>query len=122
MKKPLFFMALCATTVFVSCSKTTTINDDPIIGIWTNTIELNSSTTEKTSETEYEWIFNDAYLGRYHEYSDDVLIMQTDFSWSIENGLYTIQYPGTDLPEETATLIESSTLQDSDGEILATRE
>jgi hypothetical protein len=121
MKKPLLFVSLCAITVFTSCSKST-INNDPVIGIWTNTVEINSTSTNKVTETEYEWIFNDAYLGRYQEYNDNNLIMETDFSWSKEDDIYTITYPGTELPEENAKLIESSTLETTEGDILATRE
>ena len=112
-------MVLCAFLVFASCSKAP-INNDPVIGIWVNTIE-NNSVDQKSISTEYEWIFNDAYLGRFHQYDNDVITSQTDFSWKKEGGLYTISYPGLDKPDDVVQLISSSTLQNTDGNILAER-
>ena len=112
-------MVLCAILVFASCSKPK-INNDPVIGIWVNSVE-NNAIDQKSIQTEYEWIFNDAYLGRFHQYEDDVIITQTDFSWKKENGLYTISYPGLDKPDDVVELISSTTLQSTDGNILAER-
>ncbi|ADV47849.1 hypothetical protein Celal_0510 [Cellulophaga algicola DSM 14237] len=119
MKKHSPFIALCATLIFASCSKTT-VNNDPVIGIWTSTVE-NNSVNQKTIKTESEWIFNDAYLGRYHQYENKDLTVQTDFSWKHEDDQYIISYPGTDFPDDIVTLVQT-TLQESDGDILATRE
>jgi hypothetical protein len=119
MKKHSPFIALCAMLVFASCSKTP-VNNDPVIGIWTNTLESNSI-NQKIIKTESEWIFNDAYLGRFHQYKNKDLIVQTDFSWKKEADLYIISYPGTDIPDDIVTLVQT-TLQESDGDILATRE
>jgi hypothetical protein len=47
--------------------------------------------------------------------------LQTDFRWKNENDIYTITYPGTDFPEEKVKL-NSTTLQNIDGVIFATRE
>ncbi|MFI8605610.1 MULTISPECIES: hypothetical protein [Cellulophaga] len=119
MKKHSPFIALCAMLLFASCSKTT-VNNDPVIGIWTNTIESNS-VNQKIIKTESEWIFNDAYLGRYHQYENKGLTVQTDFSWKKTDETYTITYPGTDMPDDIVILVQS-TLQESDGDILAERQ
>ena len=114
------FMVLCAVLLFSSCAKIP-INNDPVIGIWINTVE-NSSSDKNGIQTEYEWIFNDAYLGRHHQYEGKTLTLQTDFSWNKQNGVYTISYPGTDLPNDVVKLIATTTLQSPEGEILAIRE
>tara|TARA_R110002050_G_scaffold1281_4_gene9290 strand:+ start:24461 stop:24802 length:342 start_codon:yes stop_codon:yes gene_type:complete len=113
-------MVLCAVLLFASCAKIP-INNDPVIGIWINTVE-NSSSDKSGIQTEYEWIFNDAYLGRHHQYEGKTLTLQTDFSWNKQNGVYTISYPGTDLPNDVVKLIATTTLQSPEGKILAIRE
>jgi hypothetical protein len=111
-------MAICAMPLITNCSKPV-INNDPIIGIWTNN-ELSITSENSKSKTEFEWIFNDVYLGRHHQYLNNNLILQTDFRWKNENDIYTITYPGTDFPEEKVKL-NSTTLQNIDGVIFATR-
>ena len=111
-------MVMCALLLFASCSKPP-VNNDPVIGIWTNIIE-NDINSKNVIETEYEWIFNDAYLGRHHQYVDSNLVLQTDFSWSKENGIYTISYPGTNLPDDIVVLV-NTTLKETDGNVLAER-
>ena len=111
-------MVMCALLLFASCSKPP-INNDPVIGIWINTIE-NNSNSKNVIETEHEWIFNDAYLGRYHQYINNNLTIQTDFSWSKSNGTYTISYPGTEFPDDIV-VIDNSALKETDGNILAER-
>jgi len=118
MKKYSPFMVLCAMLVFASCSKPP-INNDPVIGIWTKSIE-NSVNSKTTVYTEYEWIFNDAYLGRHHQYENSTLTLLTDFSWSKTNDIYTISYPGTDLPDDIV-ILDDTLLKEADGHILAER-
>lgn len=114
------YTVLCATLLFFSCSKAP-INNDPVIGIWTNTAEADVS--GKTDiQTEYEWIFNDAYLGRHHQYEGSTITVETDFRWEKEEGVYTISYPGTDFPDDTVELINSTLQSTDDGDVLATRE
>ncbi|WP_047416138.1 hypothetical protein [Cellulophaga sp. Hel_I_12] len=119
MKKICSIVAFCVIFAFTNCSKPA-INNDPVIGIWTNVVS-NQSMENTKSKTEFEWIFNDAYLGRYHQYTNNNLIVQTDFSWKKENDVYTISYPGTDIPDEEVKLIVT-TLQKTNGAIFAIRE
>lgn len=113
-------MVLCALLVFASCSKAP-INNDPIIGIWIHTIDDNSS-ANKSAQIEENWIFNDAYLGRYRQKENNVIFYRTDFSWRKDNDVYIISYPGTDRPDDVVTLISSTILKTNDGTILAERE
>lgn len=119
MKKIYTIIAFCAILTFTNCSKPA-VNNDPVIGIWTNVVIQTTSENAK-SQTEFEWIFNDAYLGRHHQYTNNNLIIKTDFSWKRENDIYTISYPGTDIPDEEVKLIVT-TLQKTNGTIFATRE
>ncbi len=120
MKKYSPILVLCAILICGSCTKAP-INNDPVIGIWTKTLE-NAPSNKNSLQTKYEWIFNDAYLGRHHQYHGKSITLFTDFSWSKKNNVYTISYPGTDLPNDVVELIETTVLQSSDGHILATRE
>lgn len=122
MKK--FFSLLCLVFVIgiSNCSKIPE-NNDPILGIWarttTETIE-----GKQTSQRE-EWIFNDAFLGRYHRFNGDNLEFYTDFKWAIEDDIYTIGYRGVDMPEAKVKMVEaqeSETLQYENGSLFASRE
>jgi len=98
-------------------------NNDPVIGIWSRT-ELSAGTAQKSSQRE-EWIFNDVYLGRYHRYEGLNITIQSDFSWSEDQGVYTIEYPGLDRAPEQVVIRQKSdgiTLQTIQGEVLAHRE
>ncbi len=123
-KALLSIVAIFAVAIFYNCSPIEE-NNDPIIGIWSN--ENNISTTNKTIEnpSRQEWIFNDAYLGRYHSYNNNVVSFKTDYRWSQKDGVYTISYPGTDFPEDIVSMITDDNtiiLKDQNGNILAIRE
>ncbi|MGB5822374.1 MAG: hypothetical protein WBG90_23020 [Saonia sp.] len=123
MKKLFSFMAILAIIFASNCSQIPE-NNDPVIGVWSNVSVNVISVTDKQT-TRQEWIFNDAYLGRYHSYTDKQLQIITDFQWSQEDGVYTISYPGTDFPDDIVTMEEgeeSTLLQDREGDILAIRE
>jgi hypothetical protein len=112
-------LAIIAIVSASNCSRIPE-NNDPIIGIW-NRVELNA----EEDISHQEWIFNDAYLGRYHLYIDNSLEIKTDFSWSQEKGKYTISYPGTDMTDDVVSMkMEQSieVLEDNQGKILAQRE
>ncbi|WP_445381530.1 hypothetical protein [Robiginitalea sp. IMCC43444] len=98
-------------------------NNDPVIGIWAKTqIEQSDASSQLMRE---EWIFNDAYLGRYHRYNGNQIIEQTDFRWEAQQGVYTIEYPGLDRAADRATIKENEEiilLEDLEGGILALRE
>ncbi len=116
------FFCLLAIIGIISASNCSRIpeNNDPIIGIW-NHIELNA----EEDVTHQEWIFNDAYLGRYHLYINNSLEIKTDFSWSQEKGLYTISYPGTEMSDDMVSMKTDQSvevLEDNQGKILAQRE
>ncbi|NJB72595.1 hypothetical protein GGR42_003086 [Saonia flava] len=121
MKRLLSLLAIISLFFASNCSRIPE-NNDPVLGIWSNkAVQL---TTNKNSER-LEWIFNDAYLGRYHRYNGNIVEMQTDFKWVQENGTYTISYPGTNLADDIVILKESAigtVLEDNTGTILAKRE
>ena len=96
---------IVALLLVTSCSKIEA-NDDPIIGIWKNTVKTATNTNRMTIDNE-EWIFNDVYLGRFHGYKNDDVIFLTDFKWTVNNGIYTVSYPGTDFPDDFVELKET---------------
>ena len=100
-----FFNCLLLCVLFVSCSKIET-NDDPVIGIWQHTVKTATNTNKLVVDSE-EWIFNDVYLGRFHGYKKGEVIFLTDFSWSVDDGIYTISYPGTDFPDDYVKMEET---------------
>ncbi len=123
MKKLFSFLAIIAIIMVSNCTRIPE-NNDPVIGVWSNEVITSVSTTDKQTIRK-EWIFNDAYLGRYHSYSNQNLELINDFRWTQEDGTYTITYPGTDLPVNIVTMEESpegTLLQDNKGNILAKRE
>lgn len=117
-------MAIVAIVFSSNCSRIEQ-NNDPIIGIW---VEANSNVNTMTSKsnTRAEWIFNDVYLGRYHEMSQGKILLKTDFSWSQKDGVYTIVYNGLEnKPNDVVTIKDSSTgtlLRQTDGNMLAIKE
>ncbi|MGB5378716.1 hypothetical protein [Muriicola sp.] len=123
MKKLVSLMAIIAIILASNCSRIPE-NNDPIIGIWAKTAISNNSETGRQNNRQ-EWIFNDVFLGRYHSYSGNTLDVKTDFSWTVADGVYTISYPGTDMPNDTVSLKQSEEgkiLEDPQGNILAHRE
>ncbi len=118
----ILLLTVVLATTLNSCSEIPE-NNDPVIGIWSRT-ELSAGTAQKVSQRE-EWIFNDVYLGRYHRYEGEKITIQSDFSWSEDQGIYTIEYPGLDRAPEQAIIKQKAggiTLETLQGEILAHRE
>ncbi len=95
-------------------------NNDPVIGIWSNDIQ--ESISAKTEFVRNEWIFNDAYLGRFHQYRNQKLEIISDFKWSKEGDTYIISYPGLKDRNVENALLVGDELKLIDGEMLATRE
>jgi len=123
MKRIVSFVAILAIIIASNCSRIPE-NNDPVIGIWTKT-ELNDNTAAGKQTLRKEWIFNDAYLGRYQEYASSLLVFKTDFKWEEADGVYTISYPGTDMLPANVRMKESPegiTLEDEKGNILAKKE
>ena len=122
MKKLFSLIALLVLIGSANCTRITE-NNDPVIGIWSRTT---NSSTNKSSEltSRQEWTFNDAYLGKYFKYVNQKMEFQTDFRWKREGEVYTISYPGTDLPDDQVTMENTPegiiVLQEMD-EILAIR-
>lgn len=113
---------LAAFTILGSCSEVEE-NNDPVIGIWGQTRAPEDSSAKHMERV--EWIFNDAYLGRYHLYQGEELTVQTDFQWEQRGGVYTIHYPGLKKVEDVVKIKESqegTMLVDLGGSILAFRE
>lgn len=118
--------SLLALVVLVASSNCTQIpeNNDPILGIWLKT-EILSDIENNDAQNYEEWIFNDAFLGRYHNFNNGELEFFTDFSWSLENETYTIIYTGTNIPDakvnlKAAIIPEQLTLEN--GAVFAIRE
>lgn len=123
MKKFFSLLAILALIAVSNCSEIPE-NNDPILGIWSKS-EIASEGEESGDKVRQEWIFNDAYLGRYHNYTNGDLDFYTDFSWSLEGETYTIIYTGTDKPKVQVNLEEAATpekLALEDGAIFAIRE
>lgn len=123
MKKFFSFIAIIGIILASNCSRIPE-NNDPVIGIWASLSTLTNSETGKVS-TRLEWIFNDAYLGRYHIKENGNVVAKTDFRWERNDDVYTISYPGMEKDDDTVVMKESperSTLEDNRGNILAIRE
>lgn len=123
MKRLFSLTAILAIIIASNCSRIPE-NNDPVIGIWTKTELFNNGTSGKQS-LHKEWIFNDAYLGRYEEYAGSNLVLKTDFKWKEAAEVYTISYPGTNLIPVKVQMKESPdgiALEDTNGNILAVRE
>ena len=124
MKKLLSLLAIVAIVFSSNCSKIEQ-NNDPIIGIWIEAVPGAENSTAK-SPTRKEWIFNDVYLGRYHEISSGKIIRQSDFKWSQEDGTYTVEYRGLENKSNDIVTIEkipdATLLQQKNGNLLAIRE
>ncbi|MRI02166.1 hypothetical protein GH721_16600 [Kriegella sp. EG-1] len=122
MKRLYSLLAILAIIFAANCTRIED-NNDPIIGIWN---DKSFSESEKSSiNKSHEWIFNDAYLGRYQSYNNNKLDFKTDFKWSEEDGVYTITYPGTDMPSNKVSMkgsLEGDMLEFTNGSLLAIRE
>ncbi|MGB5371000.1 MAG: hypothetical protein WBN18_11260 [Flavobacteriaceae bacterium] len=122
MKKLMSLMAILAIVTASHCSRIPE-NNDPIIGIWEN-VELKAIGQTEKQTVAQEWIFNDAYLGRYHQRQNNELTIKTDFKWTEDKGVYTISYPGTDLPNQLVSMQQTSEgdmLKDNEGHVIAIR-
>ncbi|MRI02167.1 hypothetical protein GH721_16605 [Kriegella sp. EG-1] len=122
MKNTISTFSLVIILIYTSCSQIEE-NNDPIIGIWND--KTISEANKSDENLTHEWTFNDAYLGRYHQYKNNVLDYKTDFRWTEDNGVYTITYPGTNLPDNIVSMVgtlSGDMLEFTDGNLLAIRE
>ncbi len=122
MKKVFSFFAIIGILLASNCTRITE-NNDPVIGIWSH-LSADGGTTQKQTLRQ-EWIFNDAYLGRYHTYQNKKLTIISDFKWVRKDSLYFISYPGLEKEEDVVLMTESENgviLADNDGNVLAIRE
>ena len=121
--KNAFYLITVVWLAFLSSCSQIEENDDPIIGIWND--KTISSANKSNENISHEWTFNDAYLGRYHQYNYNIVNYKTDFKWSEEDGVYTITYPGTDLPANKVSMkgsLNGDMLEFINGSLLAIRE
>lgn len=114
MKKLLYFIAIMAIIFSANCSRIEE-NNDPIIGIWYGPTEVAVSSAK--SDIKQEWIFNDVYLGRYHEFQNGEIITLTDFKWSFKDDHYEVTYGKKDMPIHRFNIKESD-----NGQLLQTQE
>jgi hypothetical protein len=123
-KKFLSLVAICAIIFLANCSRIEQ-NNDPIIGIWSQSKIITTENSSKQTVRK-EWIFNDVYLGRYHEISGTTITLKTDFNWSKQGDIYTIEYRGLeDKPINYITienLEDDFFLKNKDGATMAIRE
>ncbi len=122
MKKLLSLLAIVGIVLASNCSRIPE-NNDPIIGIWEN-VEVKAIGQSQKQTVLQEWTFNDAYLGRYNHLLNAQQTIKTDFKWTEEDGVYTISYPGTDLPDHIVSMERSANgevLKDQQGQIIAVR-
>ncbi len=122
MKKLFSFFAILGIVLASNCSRIPE-NNNPIIGIW-NRIDIKTSETGKQT-TRREWIFNDAYLGRFQRIENGIMTVKTDFNWKVDGDDYILKYPGIDRPNDTVSLgilSDHSELIRVDGFMLATRD
>lgn len=101
-KKPAIVLPVLAFLLALTSCSEIPENNDPVLGVWSST-ELIDAPEGKSTLRE-EWIFNDAYLGRYHVYRGVELEIETDFSWQVQGTLYRIEYPGLDRPADRVTI------------------
>ena len=116
-------MAIVAIISVSNCSRIPE-NNDPVIGIWSR-LDVNEVNETSREAVRQEWIFNDVYLGRYHRYENNTLVLKTDFNWEVNDGMYTINYPGTEMPSNTVVRKDHTAgeiLADTQDNILAFRE
>jgi hypothetical protein len=124
-KKFLSLVAICAIIFLANCSRIEQ-NNDPIIGIWSQSKIITEDNASKQTVRK-EWIFNDVYLGRYHEINGNTTTLKTDFKWSRQDNTYTIEYRGLEgKPNNILTIqnLEGGNvyLEEKDGGMLAVRE
>ncbi len=121
MKRWYSLLALVGILVLSNCSQIEE-NNDPVLGLWSSPQVDENETQEVLS---YEWIFNDAYLGRYNELKKGVIVRSNDFNWNVDNGTYTIAYPNFNKANDTAIVKTTATgesLVHVNGQILAVRD
>jgi len=122
MKKLFSFLAIIGIIFASNCSRIPE-NNDPIIGIWDRVEVVTSETGKQTVRR--EWIFNDAYLGRYHRIENGHIVIKSDFKWKQEDGVYIISYPGLERNDDQVVLkqsVDGSELERNDGFMMATRD
>ncbi|SNR30687.1 hypothetical protein SAMN04488009_1100 [Maribacter sedimenticola] len=124
-KKFLSLVAICAVIFLANCSRIEQ-NNDPIIGIWSQSKIVPAENSSKQTIRK-EWIFNDVYLGRYHEINGTTISLKTDFNWSRQGDTYTIEYRGLDgKPTHIITIVQADDgttyLESNEGSTLAVRE
>jgi len=123
MKKFFSFLMIVAIVSMSNCSRIAE-NNDEVIGIWTS-VQAVSPEAAKNRNFHEEWIFNDAYLGRYHAIENTRITIKTDFQWSEDKGVYTISYPGLEREDDIVVLKEmenGSVLEYTNGNPFAFRE
>lgn len=123
-KKFLSFVAICAIVFLANCSRIEQ-NNDPVIGIWSQSDSITTDNSTKQTVRK-EWIFNDVYLGRYHEITGTTITLKTDFKWSRQDDSYTLEYRGLEgkpIAIFTIKNLEDGTyLENKDGGTFAARE
>ncbi len=124
MKRLFSFLAIIAIIGASNCSRIPD-NNDPVLGIWSSTLTTLENAKDQNGAEREEWIFNDVYLGRYHRYEGNSLVLQTDFSWEVTDGTYTISYAIPELSPVEVFMTQSEEndlLELPSGEVFATRQ
>lgn len=123
MKKFFSFLMIVGVILLSNCSRIAE-NNDPVIGIWSQ-LSVNTVNKSESRTVRQEWIFNDAYLGRYHTIENGSITIKSDFKWRHEDNYYFISYPGLDRADDIVSLKsvnDETKLEHQDGSTLAKRE
>lgn len=111
------FTLLCT----VSCSEDDNVEEvDPIVGTWENVAvanEVNSVTS---------WIFDADETGDYSFVQEGETIDESEFSWTVTEGVYTIDYASEEMEDIEIVISEFmgvTTIETTDewAKVLATR-
>ncbi|MFS4417218.1 hypothetical protein [Maribacter sp. 2307ULW6-5] len=123
MKKFLYVVAILAIILSANCSRIDE-NNDPVIGVWLQDLTETDGTARM--QVQREWIFNDVFLGRYHERQNGTLTIVTDFSWSKQEEVYTVTYNGLENKPQDQLILKTSKngdqLHHMNGSLLAKKE
>ena len=114
---------MLAIVGFIAVSNCSRIpeNNDPVLGVWVKTEILDEEASRNIdAPISEEWIFNDAYLGRYHRYSENDIVFYTDFQWEVVDEVYTVSYSVEDMPTVQVSL-KNELLELENGDVFATR-
>ena len=101
MKKILLIASLfIGVACFTSCDKDDDVAVDPIVGTWELDSEGEVNGTAFTNL--WKWEFNEDNSGSYSFTANDVVEESSDFTWSISDSVYHINYVSDEIEDVDA--------------------